>query len=186
PPPPPPPTLPQPRVGAPLAGAQAAAAHACPVVQRGDAGGVEDVGEEKGDDSKQSEEGGVVTVEWLMKEAYGKLTKQLGHRTDGHQCITIRDREEALAAHSSLLYGEVLPAGVDKLLDEHHLDAADASVLYDLGMGTGKLALQGTLRCCSIALSLSLSRARVCVCVCVCVCVRPLLTRVQPSCSSPT
>lgn len=56
------------------------------------------------------------------------------------------DVEEAKATGSSLLYGEVLPEGVCKLLDSNHADAANARVLVDLGMGTGKLCLQGVCR----------------------------------------
>ncbi len=47
---------------------------------------------------------------------------------------------------SSLLYGEVLPSGVTKLLDSIHLDASRAHVLYDLGCGIGKLAVQAWLQ----------------------------------------
>ena len=41
----------------------------------------------------------------------------------------------AVQESASLLYGEVLPAGVTKLLDADHLDAGSAEVLFDLGMG---------------------------------------------------
>ena len=54
----------------------------------------------------------------------------------------MRDREEAFQSGSSLLYGEVLPQGVAAMLDSRHLDAAHRRSLFDLGMGTGKLALQ--------------------------------------------
>lgn len=36
--------------------------------------------------------------------------------------------------------------GVTKLLDAQHLHAAKAQVLYDLGMGTGKLCMQAFLQ----------------------------------------
>lgn len=42
----------------------------------------------------------------------------------------------------SLLYGELLPRGANKALSSHRLDAASASVLFDLGMGTGKIPIQ--------------------------------------------
>lgn len=84
-----------------------------------------------------------VSVESVLFEAYGRDPLQLGHKTDGHVCLTEEDREAAASSRSSLLYGEVLPAGVSRILDADHLDAASASVLYDFGMGTGKLALQG-------------------------------------------
>lgn len=42
----------------------------------------------------------------------------------------------------SLLYGELLPRGVNKAMGPKHLNAAKASTIYDLGMGTGKVAMQ--------------------------------------------
>ena len=45
----------------------------------------------------------------------------------------------------SLLFGEVLPDGVSKMLDSDHLDASNATVLYDLGMGCGRLCMQAFL-----------------------------------------
>lgn len=47
----------------------------------------------------------------LLFDAYGKPTEQVGY-TDGHYCLTNSDREEATRCGSSLLYGEVLPAGM--------------------------------------------------------------------------
>jgi hypothetical protein len=44
------------------------------------------------------------------------------------------DEAEAQSRGSSLLYGELLPSAVDKLLDEHHLAGSASSVLCDLGM----------------------------------------------------
>ena len=99
-------------------------------------------------------------------DAYGKPTEQVGY-TDGHYCVTNADRREAARCSSSLLYGEILASGVcgcvvdcgcglrrlqtealpvcsgvTKLMDTQHLHAANAQVLYDLGMGVGKLCLQ--------------------------------------------
>lgn len=99
--------------------------------------------EEQKEEGKEERLGPTSSVEAVLQEAYGKHTQQLGHKTDGHQCVTQRDREEASTSAASLLYGEVLPAGVAHMLDSDHLCAATAAVLYDLGMGTGKLALQG-------------------------------------------
>ena len=84
-------------------------------------------------------------------DAYGKPTEQVGY-TDGHYCLTKQDREEAARCGSSLLYGEILASGVTKLLDEEHLHAAKAQVLYDLGMGVGKLCLQAFLQFPSLRL----------------------------------
>lgn len=77
-------------------------------------------------------------------DAYGKPTEQVGY-TDGHYCLTKEDREEAGRSGSSLLYGEILAAGITKLLDADHLNAAKAQVLCDLGMGVGKLVMQAFL-----------------------------------------
>ena len=84
-------------------------------------------------------------------DAYGKPTEQVGY-TDGHYCLTKQDREEASRCGSSLLYGEILATGVSKLLDQDHLHADRAQVLYDLGMGVGKLCLQSFLQFPSLKL----------------------------------
>ena len=78
-----------------------------------------------------------------LQVAYRKGTHEIGYHTDGHKCVTQADMLVAKQRGSSLLYGEVLPSSVVKMLDRNHLDASSASVLYDLGSGTGKLALQG-------------------------------------------
>ena len=49
-------------------------------------------------------------------------------------------------ARSSLLYGELLPRGVNRSLGPQALNAIDAEVLFDLGMGTGKVAIQAFLQ----------------------------------------
>lgn len=82
----------------------------------------------------------------LVHSAFGNSAQQVGYRTDGHLCITEQDRILANDSGSSLLYGEVLPRGVNKMLDSLHLDAAGCETLYDCGMGTGKLALQAWLQ----------------------------------------
>lgn len=112
-----------------------------------------------------------VQVLHLLCCAYGKGTHETGYKTDGnrlavtptmfacdspltyscthitlpagHECVTQQDISLADECKSSLLYGEVLPDGVAKMLDADHLDAANATCLVDLGAGTGKLALQG-------------------------------------------
>lgn len=107
----------------------------------------------------------------MLFDAYGKPTEQVGY-TDGHYCLTKEDREEAVRCGSSLLYGEILAvgtsrfvrrrasascsshcsprdaiaAGITKLMDTDHLHAARAQVLFDLGMGVGKLVMQAFLQ----------------------------------------
>mmetsp|Transcript_27084 Transcript_27084/g.63602 ORF Transcript_27084/g.63602 Transcript_27084/m.63602 type:complete len:280 (-) Transcript_27084:42-881(-) len=81
----------------------------------------------------------------MLFDAYGKPTEQVGY-TDGHYCLTKEDREEAARSGSSLLYGEILAVGITKLLDTDHLNAAKAQVLFDMGMGVGKLVMQAFLQ----------------------------------------
>jgi len=52
--------------------------------------------------------------------------------------------EQVLAkdAKSSLLYGELLPRGINKAICPGRLEGHHASVIYELGMGIGKVAMQ--------------------------------------------
>lgn len=79
----------------------------------------------------------------ILDDAYGHRVSELGYETEGHLCLTEDDLAVAKTSHSSLLYGEVLPHGVVKMLDEEHLRAEQARRLFDLGSGTGKLCMQG-------------------------------------------
>ena len=81
----------------------------------------------------------------VLHDCYGGRTQETGHKTLGHVCVTDDDRRRATEDRGSLLYGELLPRGVHKALDARHLDAARASSVYDLGCGTGKVALQAFL-----------------------------------------
>jgi hypothetical protein len=45
-------------------------------------------------------------------------------------------------AKSSLLYGELLPRGINKAMCSPRLGGERASVVYELGMGIGKVAVQ--------------------------------------------
>lgn len=49
---------------------------------------------------------------------------------------------ERSETQGSLLYGELLPRGVNKAMGPRHLNATKAGTIYDLGMGTGKVAMQ--------------------------------------------
>jgi len=98
---------------------------------------------------KQYEE--PLSKEYLLAQSvvhacFGNATQQVGYRTDGHLCVTEQDRIIAHDTGSSLLYGEVLPRGCNKILDSEHLDAASCTSLYDLGMGTGKFVLQAYIQ----------------------------------------
>jgi hypothetical protein len=74
--------------------------------------------------------------------AYGHRVSELGYASEGHLCLTDEDLDVAKLSGSSLLYGEVLPHGVAKCLDDEHLRAAHCRRIIDLGSGTGKLCMQ--------------------------------------------
>mmetsp|Transcript_49099 Transcript_49099/g.72946 ORF Transcript_49099/g.72946 Transcript_49099/m.72946 type:complete len:415 (-) Transcript_49099:82-1326(-) len=82
------------------------------------------------------------SIKNLMDELYESHTQQVGYQTDGHVCVHNADKQEALHLGASLLYGEVLFEGVSKMLSSQFLAAGNSDILYDLGMGTGKLAVQ--------------------------------------------
>jgi len=79
-------------------------------------------------------------VEQCFKLLYEKSWGQSG------DVKTTEDDELAKKQKASLLFGEVLPAGVDKLLDKNHLCASEAVSLTDMGAGMGKLVLQAFLQ----------------------------------------
>lgn len=84
-----------------------------------------------------------------LHKVYGNKIQETGHRTEGHVCVRDEDRDVAKATKGSLLYGELLPRGVNRALDSKHLDASRPAThtLLDLGMGTGKVVLQVFLQC---------------------------------------
>lgn len=49
----------------------------------------------------------------LMTELYGKSPEQIGF-TDGHNCVTEKDKRAAAKHGASLLYGEILPQGASR------------------------------------------------------------------------
>jgi len=57
-----------------------------------------------------------------------------------------RDTLAVQSANASTAFGELTPSGVEKMLDSAHLDGASASVMYDLGMGLGRLIIQSFLQ----------------------------------------
>jgi len=103
-----------------------------------------------------------VKAQSTLHECYGRRVQETGHKTIGHTCVTEEDKRTACEHHGSLLYGELLPRGVNKALDERHLDARRATTLYDLGMGTGKVAMQAFLQFPNLkrVYGVELSRAR--------------------------
>jgi hypothetical protein len=78
----------------------------------------------------------------LVDACYDVPTSETGRFIVGHQCISAEEQSTARdRARGLLTYGEVLPAGMAKLLSPAYLDASSAEVLFDLGMGTGKAAI---------------------------------------------
>jgi hypothetical protein len=62
--------------------------------------------------------------------------QEIGYRITGHTC------HQSSSETASFLYGEILPIGVHRALDDDHLNAAECQILLDLGCGIGKLATQ--------------------------------------------
>ena len=82
-----------------------------------------------------------VELEELLLVAYGAELGKTGHHLAGHS-VGESDVASVLEGGSSLLYGELLPEGVQRLekafFEEHSLEGP----ILELGMGTGKVALQ--------------------------------------------
>eukprot|EP00475_Leptophrys_vorax_P032671 TRINITY_DN5070_c0_g1_i1.p2 TRINITY_DN5070_c0_g1~~TRINITY_DN5070_c0_g1_i1.p2 ORF type:complete len:501 (+),score=157.58 TRINITY_DN5070_c0_g1_i1:2042-3544(+) len=81
-------------------------------------------------------------VKEVIRVSYELPLDEEGHATAGHKCITEQDKALAEADGSALLFGEFLATGVQRAFDKEHLDGANAEVIYDFGMGLGKLMLQ--------------------------------------------
>ena len=77
-----------------------------------------------------------------MRDAFGSQAREVGHKTMGHVCIGPEDLKAAKETASSLLFGEILPEGVTKMMHHDRLNGRAATSLVDLGSGTGKLCLQ--------------------------------------------
>jgi hypothetical protein len=87
-------------------------------------------------------------VQSVLFKITGGSIQETGHKTKGHACLTEGDKyiSKLPDAKGSLLYGELLPRGANKAFGSSHLNAANAKVLFDLGMGTGKIAIQAFLQ----------------------------------------
>ena len=78
-----------------------------------------------------------------MSEIKNRISRYYDPKISGFsECLSQQEKDEATKTGSSLLYGEVLPEGVVKLLDSKHLNIREATCIFDLGAGLGKLALQ--------------------------------------------
>lgn len=82
----------------------------------------------------------------VLFKLHGRTVQETGHKTKGHICLTKDDRESSKVGKGSLLYGELLPRGANRAFGAQRLNAANASVLFDLGMGTGKICCQAFLQ----------------------------------------
>lgn len=86
-----------------------------------------------------------------LRLAFGReKVGETGYEIDAAKCTSEQEKAAARIRGSSLLYGEMLPDGVSKILSRDRLGAAlqgpDAFVL-ELGMGSGKVAMQMFLQC---------------------------------------
>lgn len=83
-------------------------------------------------------------TDYPLKEV-GVVTKWLGNVFEGiwdGWGSTPKNQEPGPKDTTDTLFGEIMPEGVAKLLDEQHLSATNAKKLYDFGFGHGKLILQ--------------------------------------------
>jgi len=82
----------------------------------------------------------------VLFKLHGRTVQETGHKTKGHICLTKDDRDSSKVGKGSLLYGELLPRGANRAFGPQRLNVASASVLFDLGMGTGKICCQAFLQ----------------------------------------
>lgn len=62
----------------------------------------------------------------------------------GHDCVSVSERNGAKKIGAKLTFGEVLESGVKRML--HNLGADRCQTLHDLGCGTGKMIIQSFLQ----------------------------------------
>eukprot|EP00434_Breviolum_minutum_P015567 symbB.v1.2.013710.t1/scaffold922.1/size178049/2 len=82
------------------------------------------------------------TWEELLQLAYGEEFGKTGHHLAGHEAVGADDVASVLEGGSSLLYGELLPEGVARLAEAFFEEQDLEGSILELGMGTGKVALQ--------------------------------------------
>lgn len=85
-----------------------------------------------------------LSADELLKIAYGAEFGKTGHALEGHTIVNDVDVATAIDSDgSSLLYGELLPSGVETLYEALFAGRQEAAgPILELGMGTGKVALQ--------------------------------------------
>ena len=85
----------------------------------------------------------IALVEALEVPAVESLLTVLFTGIDDGKMATAKDKEDAAGKNVSLLFGEISVKGFAKALDPLHLHAGyEATTLFDLGSGLGKLAIQ--------------------------------------------
>lgn len=82
------------------------------------------------------------SVNQLMDYAFQGKEIERGHNTTGHKCVNKNDKKIAKEENASILYGEILPEGLEKALDDDHLSVKNAVTVCDLGSGLGKNILR--------------------------------------------
>lgn len=82
----------------------------------------------------------------VLFKVYGSVIQETGHKTRGHICLTEDDKDWVAQNKGSFLYGELLPRGANKAFGIERLNLSNASTLFDLGMGTGKILVQAFLQ----------------------------------------
>lgn len=93
-----------------------------------------------------------------LAEAFGaELVGETGYEIAAAKCTSASEKAKAQEDGLSLLYGEMLPDGVSKILLPHQLGGALPAVngsgssggglVLELGSGSGKVALQTFLQC---------------------------------------
>mmetsp|Transcript_42146 Transcript_42146/g.97590 ORF Transcript_42146/g.97590 Transcript_42146/m.97590 type:complete len:350 (-) Transcript_42146:97-1146(-) len=89
-----------------------------------------------------------------LRQAFGDKVGETGYEISAAKCCSEAEKQEARERGSSLLYGELLPDGISKALLPDRLGAALAGAgcfLLELGMGSGKVALQVFLQCRNVS-----------------------------------
>ena len=87
-----------------------------------------------------------ITDDLLISEInklYGIISSQeeKGHRTIGHQNLSIKDKKLMSNIDADSLYGEILVKGVHTISSKQCMNLYESKILYDFGMGCGKLLL---------------------------------------------
>ena len=52
----------------------------------------------------------------VLFKIFGENVQETGHKTKGHLCVTESDKEVGKSGKGSLLYGELLPRGANKVI----------------------------------------------------------------------